>query len=63
MSAASWVIRLVQDGTEESPILVRVTRKVGGHASDLDLLATDGEAAFTAKGKNGLQGLSTLFAD
>ena len=51
--ASTWVIRLVQDGKKKTPILIKVSRKEGGDNLDLDLdlLATDGEAAFTAKGK------------
>ncbi|KIW99374.1 uncharacterized protein Z518_11362 [Rhinocladiella mackenziei CBS 650.93] len=38
---SSWVIRLLQAEKVNSPILVRVSRKEGGHDLDLDLLATD----------------------
>ncbi|KIW68501.1 hypothetical protein PV04_04443 [Phialophora macrospora] len=46
---SSWVVRLVQDNKEETPILVNVSQKEGGDELDLDLLATDGAAAFTTK--------------
>jgi hypothetical protein len=52
MSAESWVVRLMQDGTDGTPpILINVSRKEGGNESDFDLLATDGEAAYIAKGE------------
>ncbi|KAJ9617289.1 hypothetical protein H2200_001010 [Cladophialophora chaetospira] len=47
--AATWVIRLQQDDKERTPILINVSHKEAGHDLDLDLLATDGEGAFTAK--------------
>ncbi|KIX94150.1 uncharacterized protein Z520_10176 [Fonsecaea multimorphosa CBS 102226] len=46
--ASTWIIRLVQDKTN-SPILIKVAHKEGGHDLDLDLLATDGEVAYTGK--------------
>ncbi|OCT52478.1 hypothetical protein CLCR_10398 [Cladophialophora carrionii] len=46
---SSWVVRLLQDNQEETPILINVSRKEGGDELDLDLLATDGTAAFTSK--------------
>ncbi|EXJ60643.1 hypothetical protein A1O7_04796 [Cladophialophora yegresii CBS 114405] len=46
---SSWVVRLLQDNKEETPILINVLRKEGGDELDLDLLATDGTAAFTTK--------------
>ena len=49
--AASWVIRLFKDDLEKTPILVKVSRKDNGHDLDLDLLATDGDAAFIGKGE------------
>lgn len=49
--AGSWVIRLAQADKTETPLLIKVTPKEGGHDIDLDLLATDGEAAFTGKGE------------
>ncbi|KAI1622162.1 hypothetical protein EDD37DRAFT_637202 [Exophiala viscosa] len=45
----TWVNRLSKADKEKSPILVRVSRKEGGHDLDLDLLATDGDAAYTGK--------------
>lgn len=47
----TWVIRLSKADKEKSPILVKVSRKEGGHDLDLDLLATDGDAAYTGKGE------------
>lgn len=49
MAESSWVIRLEADNGK-LPILVKVSRKEGGHALDLDLLATDGDAAYSGKG-------------
>ncbi|EXJ93658.1 hypothetical protein A1O1_02050 [Capronia coronata CBS 617.96] len=48
MAASSWVIRLEAD-KGNPPILVKVSRKEGGHDLDLDLLATDGDAAYKGK--------------
>ncbi|KIV86555.1 hypothetical protein PV11_02158 [Exophiala sideris] len=45
----TWVIRLSKADKEKSPILVKVSRKEGGHDLDLDLLATDGDAAYAGK--------------
>ena len=50
--ASSWVVRLVQADENKIPILIKVSRKEGGHELDLDLLATDGEIAFTTKGNS-----------
>ncbi|KIW29443.1 uncharacterized protein PV07_05257 [Cladophialophora immunda] len=47
--ALTWVIRLVLADNNRSPILIRVAQKEGGHDLDLDLLATDGEVAYTGK--------------
>ncbi|KIW79741.1 hypothetical protein Z517_06355 [Fonsecaea pedrosoi CBS 271.37] len=47
--ASTWVIRLIQDDKSSSPILINVSQKEGGHDLDLDLLATDGEAAYAGK--------------
>ncbi|EXJ91659.1 hypothetical protein A1O3_00209 [Capronia epimyces CBS 606.96] len=50
MAASSWVIRLeANEGKGTTPILVKVSRKEGGHDLDLDLLATDGDAAYAGK--------------
>lgn len=49
--ATSWVIRLLKDDSDKTPILVKVSRKENGHDLDLDLLATDGDAAFIGKGE------------
>jgi hypothetical protein len=49
--AATWVVRLVLSDKKKGPLLINVSRKQGGHAVDLDLLATDGETAFATKGK------------
>ncbi|KAK5462415.1 hypothetical protein LTS15_002127 [Exophiala xenobiotica] len=46
---ATWVVRLTKADKAKSPILVRVSQKEGGHDLDLDLLATDGDAAYTGK--------------
>ncbi|KIW18703.1 hypothetical protein PV08_02992 [Exophiala spinifera] len=46
---ASWVIRLTKADREKTPLLVRVSQKEGGHDLDLDLLATDGDAAYLGK--------------
>ena len=51
--ANSWVIRLLQADNAKTPILVKVTRKQDGHDVDLDLLATDGDAAYKGKGRLG----------
>jgi hypothetical protein len=48
--ADTWVLKLPQDARNKGPILVKVSRKKDGHALDLDLLATDGDAAYTGKG-------------
>lgn len=50
---ASWVIRLTMAGKARSPILVKVSPKEDGHDLDLDLLATDGDAAYIGKGEPG----------
>ncbi|KIW92451.1 uncharacterized protein Z519_06298 [Cladophialophora bantiana CBS 173.52] len=47
--ASTWVIRLVQADKGSGPILIKVAQKEGGHDLDLDLLATDGEAAYAGK--------------
>ncbi|OAP61475.1 hypothetical protein AYL99_03678 [Fonsecaea erecta] len=47
--ASTWIIRLVQADKTSSPILIKVAQKEGGHDLDLDLLATDGEVAYTGK--------------
>ncbi|EXJ70129.1 uncharacterized protein A1O5_07202 [Cladophialophora psammophila CBS 110553] len=47
--ASTWVIRLVQADKSSGPILIKVAQKEGGHDLDLDLLATDGEAAYAGK--------------
>ncbi|KIV92648.1 hypothetical protein PV10_03921 [Exophiala mesophila] len=47
--ASDWIIRLFQDDKDSSPILVKISRKNGGHELDLDLLATDGDAAYVGK--------------
>jgi hypothetical protein len=49
--ATSWVIRLFRDNGDTSPIIVKISRKENGHDLDLDLLATDGDAAFIGKGE------------
>ena len=49
MADSSWVIRLEADNGA-TPILVKISRKEGGHDLDLDLLATDGDAAYAGKG-------------
>lgn len=49
--ASTWVIRLSQDDKQRTPILLNVSQKEGAHDLDIDLLATDGEAAFVAKGE------------
>jgi len=46
----TWVIRLTKADKEKSPILVNVSRKEGGHDLDLDILATDGDTAYSGKG-------------
>ncbi|KIW54230.1 hypothetical protein PV05_06601 [Exophiala xenobiotica] len=46
---ATWVVRLTKADKAKSPILVKVSQKEGGHDLDLDLLATDGDAAYTGK--------------
>ncbi|EHY54927.1 hypothetical protein HRR90_008723 [Exophiala dermatitidis] len=48
MADSSWVIRLEADNGA-NPILVKISRKEGGHDLDLDLLATDGDAAYAGK--------------
>lgn len=48
--ASSWVIRLFKDDSVQTPIIIKISRKENGHDLDLDLLATDGEAAFVGKG-------------
>lgn len=50
--SSTWVVRLAQSDKTRPPILINVARKEGGQDLDLDLLATDGEAAFTGKGKS-----------
>lgn len=52
--ATSWIVRLFQDDKDHTPILVRVSRKDDGHELDLDLLATDGDAAYVGKGMPGV---------
>ena len=52
--ASDWIIRLFQDDKDYSPILVKISRKDGGHELDLDLLATDGDAAYIGKGTQDL---------
>lgn len=44
-----WAIRLPLDEKADAPILVRVRGKTPT-SLDLDLLATDGDAAFEGKG-------------
>lgn len=46
----NWVIRLPFSDRPDIPILVHVTRKDDGHDLDLDLLATEGDSAYRAKG-------------
>ncbi len=46
---ASRVVRLTKGDKHKTPILINVTPKEGGHALDLDLLATDGDAAYAGK--------------
>jgi hypothetical protein len=46
---ATWVVRLTKADKDKGPILIRVSQKEGGHDLDLDLLATDGDAAYTGK--------------
>ena len=48
--ATRCIIRLDQDDKQSSPILVKISHKDGGHKLDLDLLATDGDAAYIGKG-------------
>lgn len=48
--ATSWVIRLFKGDSVQTPIIIKISRKENGHDLDLDLLATDGEAAFVGKG-------------
>lgn len=49
--ASSWVIRLLQAGKNQTPILVKVAPKEGGHSLDFDLLATNGDEAYSGKSK------------
>lgn len=51
MATESWVIRLSRVDQDNQPILVHVSKKPNGHDLDLDLLATDGESAYRAKGE------------
>jgi hypothetical protein len=48
---ASRVVRLTKGDKHKTPILIKATPKEGGHSLDLDLLATDGDAAYTGKGR------------
>lgn len=48
--ATTWVIRLPRDDSDQDPYIIKISREEDGQDLDLDLLATDGERAFTGKG-------------
>lgn len=52
--AKSWVIKL-QLADSDAAILINVSAKDSSKPLDLDLLATDGDAAFRGKGQCGAQ--------
>ena len=61
--AASRVIRFLQTDKTKTPVLVNATRKEDGHDLDLDLLATDGDAAYAGKREGMSRAHTTIFAN
>lgn len=46
----NWILQFpVVESTDW--VLLKVSRKIGGEQLDLDLIATDGESAYRAKGE------------